>query len=150
MARSISVKVPTATLITQIEIRLAEIEKEIGDYPAQRKVFDEETKAYKAKVGKFLSEYLRDNYEKVGYDYGDTIRVSNMYGHHKVDFTFQVDDVTNFPERPVAPASPNPNKSYGREYVTQKSLLEKNLRILKMTTQEEVNASTYGTIMDII
>ena len=33
---------------------------------------------------------------------------------------------------------------------TQKAILEKNLKILKMTTQEEVSASTYGAIMEII
>jgi hypothetical protein len=58
--------------------------------------------------------------------------------------------MAGFPKQPEAPSAPNQKESFGREYTTRKSLLEKNLRILKMTSQEEVNASTYGAIMEII
>ena len=40
MARSISVKIPTSLLIQQIEERIAQIDKEIEEYPAKRQAFD--------------------------------------------------------------------------------------------------------------
>jgi hypothetical protein len=55
-----------------------------------------------------------------------------------------------FPKRPEMPQTPNQREWFGREHNTRKELLERNLRILKMTSQEEVNASTYGAIMEII
>jgi hypothetical protein len=85
----------------------------------------------------------------------DTIRLSTGYVGYRgqtgrVELTFDTDAIVGFPERPTAPEAPNQRESFGREYTTRKELLQKNLRILKMTSQEEVNASTYGAIMEII
>jgi hypothetical protein len=63
---------------------------------------------------------------------------------------FDTSAISGFPKRPEAPTAPNQREWFGREHATRKELLEKNLRILKMTSQEEVNASTYGAIMEII
>ena len=155
MARSISVKVPTALLIQQIEERIAQIDKEIEEYPAKREVFEKEEEAYKSRVANFVAAYLGENLDRIGYDYDDIIRIHHGYaiggrGNGKVELTFDTDAIVGFPERPVAPEKPNQRESFGRDYSTRKELLEKNLRILKMTSQEEVNASTYGAIMEIL
>jgi hypothetical protein len=156
MARSISVKVPTALLIQQIEERIAQIDKEIEEYPAKREAFEKEEEAYKSRVANFVAAYLGENLDRIGYDYDDTIRIHNGYaigggrGNGKVELTFDTDAIAGFPERPVIPEKPNQREPFGREYATRKELLEKNLRILKMTSQEEVNASTYGAIMEIL
>ena len=42
MARSISVKVPVATLISSIENKIAEIDEAVANYPAVREQFDKE------------------------------------------------------------------------------------------------------------
>jgi len=149
MARNISVKVPTIAIIEQIESKLAQIDKDIEDYPARRAQFDKDTEAYKKNVANFMSDYLVKNIKKIGYDYDSVIRINdNSWG--RVEVTFDPSVITDFPKRPEAPVAPNQKESFGREYVTQKSLLEKNLRILKLTTQEEVNASTYGAIVEIL
>ena len=150
MARSISVKVPTALLIAQIEERIAQIEKDIEEYPAKRAAWEKATDSYNKEVAGFMADYVVKNHKKIrtGYD-ADLIRLTHAYGN-RVELSFFIDAIPNFPVRPVAPVSPNQNESFGREYTTRKTLLEKNLRILKMTSQEEVNASTYGAIMEII
>jgi hypothetical protein len=154
MARSISVKVPTAMLIQQIEERIAQIDADIEAYPAKREAFDKAEEAYKAKVANFIAAYLGENLDKIGFAYEDIIRINTGFGVYRgqsrVEVTFDTDAIVGFPERPEAPEKPNQRESFGRDYSTRKELLEKNLRILKMTSQEEVNASTYGAIMEIL
>jgi hypothetical protein len=155
MARSISVKVPTALLIQQIEERIAQIDAEIEEYPAKREAFEKAEEEYKSQLANFVAAYLGENLDRIGFGYEDIIRINTGYGGFrgnggKVELTFDTDAIVGFPKRPEAPSAPNQKESFGREYVTRKELLEKNLRILKMTSQEEVNASTYGAIMEII
>jgi hypothetical protein len=155
MARSISVKVPTSLLISQIEERIALIDKEIEEYPAKREEFEKAEEAYKKNVANFVAAYLGENLDRIGYDYNDTIRITSTShgfrgGSNRVEIVFDTDAIVGFPKRPEAPQAPNQKESFGREWTTRKELLEKNLRILKMTSQEEVNASTYGAIMEII
>ena len=151
MARSISVKVPTSLLISQIEERIAQIDADISEYPAKREAFEKADEAYKAEVAEFVSKYLSNNLDKIGYDYDSVIRInSTHHSYRKVELSFDTDAIVDFPKRPEAPEKPNQRESFGRDYATRKELLEKNLRILKMTSQEEVNASTYGAIMEIL
>ena len=149
MARNISVKVPTSLLIQQIEERIAEIDKAIEEYPAKRKQFEIDEEAYREKVANYVIHYLQANKNRVGYDYGSVVRISTNF-RGRVELDFDTSAIPDFPQRPEAPAQPNPNEHFGREYTTRKSLLEKNLKILKMTSQEEVSASTYGAIMEIL
>lgn len=149
MARSISVKIPTASLIQTIEDKIVEIDRAIADYPRKREEYDKATEEYKTKAAEFVSAYLAKNLDKVGYDHSDTIRISRGYGG-RVELTFDDESIAGFPERPTEPERPNPQKYYGRDYSTQKELLEKNLKILRMTSQEEVSASTYGAVMEIL
>jgi len=148
MARSISVKIPTSKLIESIEARIAEIDQDIEQYPAKREQYEKDLEAYKAEISNFIADYLGNNLDKVGFGYEDIIRITN-YGH-RVEITFDPSAIVGFPKRPEAPSVPNQNEHFGREWTTRKSLLEKNLRILNMTTQEEVSASTYGAIMEIL
>ena len=155
MARSISVKVPTSLLISQIEERIAQIDADIAEYPAKREAFDKAEEAYKAEVANFIAAYLGENLDKIGFGYEDIIRINTGYGGlrgngDRVELTFHTDAIVGFPKRPEAPSAPNQRESFGRDYMTRKDLLEKNLKILKMTSQEEVNASTYGAIMEIL
>ena len=149
MARNISVKVPVATLIAEIENKIAEIDQAIADYPRLRDEYEKKSEAYKADLASFVSNYLVSNAVKIGYDFDDTIRLSRAY-NGRVELTFDVESIENFPKKPEEPQRPNQNEWFGREHTSRKSLLEKNLKILKMTTQEEVNASTYGAIMEIL
>jgi phytoene dehydrogenase-like protein len=148
MARTISVKVPVASLIANIEAKIAEIDEAIASYPAKRKQYEEAQEAYKAKVAEFVANYVTNNVAQIGYDYDSTIRL--MTRGNIVELEFRTEAIADFPTTPEQPKMPNQNFYYGREYVTPKAILEKNLRILKMTSQEEVNASTYGAIMELL
>ena len=149
MARSISVKVPTTTLVATIEAKIAEIDKAIADYPRLRDEYEKANEAYRADVATFISKYLAKNASKIGYEHGDAVRISRAY-NGRVEVEFDTEAIAGFPEKPTEPERPNSQRYYGRDYSTQKELLEKNLKILKMTSQEEVSASTYGAVMELL
>jgi hypothetical protein len=148
MARSISVKIPTANLIATIEAKIAEIDAEIASYPARREQFERDLDAYKAKVTEFVSNYLTLNANKVGFEHDSAVRIGHAY-NGRLEIQFDADAI-ELPKRPTEPERPNQNRHYGNTYANQKDLLEKNLKILRMTSQEEVSASTYGAVMDIL
>ena len=149
MARNISVKVPVASLLAEIETKIAEIDEAVANYPAEREAFEKAQEKYKEDVVAFLAEFLTSNRHSVGYDQNDTLRIDRRYGG-RFELVVDTDAIADFPKEPVAPSKPNQNEWFGRDHTTRKSLLEKNLRILRMTSQEEVNASTYGAIMEIL
>lgn len=148
MARNISVKIPTATLIANIESAIAEIDEQVANYPIALEQYERDNEAYKNKIAEAVSDYLAKNADKVGFDYDSPVRITTSYSGR---LELQIDnDLAGLPKRPEKPVSPNQSSHYGREYTTKKSLLERNLKILRMTSQEEVNASTYGAIMEIL
>jgi hypothetical protein len=149
MARSISVKVPTATLIQTIENKVAEIDKAIAEYPAKREQFEKDLAKYKTKLIEFVSGFIVGNAHLIGEQYDSVIRLTGGRGN-RVELEFEPDSIEGFPKRPTEPSRPNQQTYYGRDYSTQKELLEKNLKILKMTSQEEVSASTYGAVMELL
>lgn len=148
MARNISVKIPTASLIAQIESAIAEIDEAIVNYPALVQQFEIDNEAYKTNVAKAVSDYLANTATKIGFDYDSDIRVRHDYSG-RIELSID-SELAKLPKKPEKPSSPNQNSNYGREYTTKRQLLERNLKILRMTSQEEVNASTYGAVMDII
>jgi hypothetical protein len=151
MARNISVKIPTSTLIAQIEGAIAEIDEATANYPALLEKYERDSELYKTKVAEFISDYLSKNASKVGYDYDSVIRVATShYSSNRFELTFHTDSIPDFPEKPVRPVAPDTRTHYGREYTTKREILERNLKILRMTSQEEVSASTYGAIMEIL
>jgi hypothetical protein len=147
MARSLSVKIPTASLIADIEASLAKIEADIAEYPTALAKYREDYEAHKQNIIRLSIEALGKP-ELIGTDFDSPIRVSNQYGR---DVSIRLDaDKLGFPEAPTEPRKPNEHQSFGREYTTRKSLLERNLKVLKMTSQEEVSATTYNTVIDLL
>lgn len=149
MARSISVKIPTSALIAQIEERIAEIDKAIEEYPVKREQYEKDLEAHKSKVANFVAAYIGENLDKIGYDYDSIIRINSGYSG-RVELQFDTSAIPGFPKKPESPEQPNQREHFGRQWTTRKELLEKNLRILNMTSQEEVSASTYGAVMEIL
>ena len=149
MARNISVKVPVVSLIAEIESKIADIDKAVASYPAEREAYEKAQEKYKEDVVAFLAKFLTSNSHSVGYDYDDTLRISRAY-NGRFELVADTDAIKGFPEEPVSPVKPNQKEWFGRDHATRKELLEKNLRILRMTSQEEVNASTYGAIMELL
>jgi hypothetical protein len=151
MARTLSVKIPTSALIADIEATIAKIDADIEAYPEKVKQYEADLLAYKSEVTKFATDYIANNADKIGFEYDSTIRlVQNHYSQSKFEIELDISVIANFPQKPVKPEQPNSNQHFGREYTTRKAILEKNLRILKMTSQEEVNASSYSSVIDLI
>ena len=149
MARSISVKIPTYLLVEQLEARLAEINKDIEEYPVKREQYEKDMAQYEKDVVQFIIDYVYNNTNQIGNEYDSIIRIGTSYSN-RVELTLNPVAIPGFPEKPEAPSQPNPREHFGRDYTTRKELLEKNLKILKMTSQEEVSASTYGAVMEIL
>jgi hypothetical protein len=148
MARTLSVKVPTARLISDVEASLAKIDEDIENYAQAQKDYKVAVKQYEADV---IAQAIKalSNPENIGTDHTSPIRISN--NHYRNDVSVEFDtDLLGFPQRPTEPSHPNPKQYFGRDYVTRKELLEKNLRILRMTSQEEVSASSYSAVIDLI
>jgi hypothetical protein len=147
MARSLSVKIPTASLIADIENSIATIEFSLGVYPQEVAAYREEKKKHEEKVIKAVIKAL-GNKDLIGTQYDSPIRVDYRYGN-QVSVVVN-GDLLGLPEAPIEPKKPNEKEYFGREYVTRKELLERNLKVLRMTSQEEVNASTYNTVIDLL
>jgi hypothetical protein len=152
MARSLSVKIPTATLIADVEATIAKIEAELLTYPADMEAYRQAYKAHQDLVLKAVIEAIK-NPANIGdeYDTNALVRVSsgNRYGGYGVNIQVNT-DLLALPQAPEQPTNPNDRQHYGREYTTKLDLLKKNLKVLKMTNQEEVNASTYNTVMELL
>ena len=147
MARSLSVKIPTAKLIADVEQSIAKIDTAIAEYAEKRKQYEVEIKQYDLDIVAHAIKAMSDP-SNVGTEHGSLVRVSRGYsGNISVDFDVEA---LGLPAKPVEPARPNEKSYFGREYATRKEILERNLRILKMTTQEEISASSYSAVIDLI
>lgn len=148
MARSLSVKIPTASLIAEVEAQIVKVEQDIEQYADKRKQYEAEAKQYEKDVVEFAIKALQDP-SNIGTDSGSLIRITTGYRSGGVSVEFDT-EALGFPKKPEEPQRPNSQTWYGRDYTTKLDLLKKNLKVLKMTQQEEVNASTYNSVMELL
>lgn len=150
MARSLAVKVPTASLITLVEERIATIKSAVAEYPQAVETYKADVANYEKQIVADVISVLTTKPHLVGDSYDSPIRVSHSnYGSRSV--SVQVDATAlGLPEAPKKPEDPNQKTHYGRDYSSPLEMLEKTLRVLKLTAQEEVNASTYSSVMDLL
>jgi hypothetical protein len=144
-----SVKIPVSSLIADIEASIAKIDEAVENYAADRKKYESEMATYKEDVAKFVSEFISKNASSIGYDYDSQLRINHAY-NNKVELIIDKDSIEGFPEKPEEPTKPNQKEWFGREHQTRKQILERNLKVLRMTTQEEVSASSYSSVMELI
>jgi hypothetical protein len=150
MARSLAVKVPTASLIALVEEKIATIKSDLAEYPAKVKQFESDKIAHEKSLVSLTIKALTENPELVGDNHDSPIRVSaNNYGGRSVSVSIDA-DALGFPDAPIKPTNPNDRTWYGREHSTPLEMLEKTIKVLRMTNQEEVNASTYSSVMDLL
>jgi hypothetical protein len=151
MAKTISVKIPTATLIAEIEASIAQINADIANYDTLKAEYEVAKKEYEVLVNQKVYEVLANTPfdEWVdGYRSGDhRVRIRNYNSSVEV---YVSRDTLQLPDEPVAPSKPNEKQHFGREYTTRLEILERNLKILKMSNQDEVNASTYSSLMGVL
>jgi hypothetical protein len=155
MAKTISVKIPTATLIAEIEASIAQIKTEIENYSANYAKYEVDVEQWKENVvahaQKALNSIPPTQWGTDGHSSRDKkVNVSfSPYAGGRVEIAFSSEEL-NFPKRPEAPNRPNEKQHFGREYTSRLEILERNLKILKMSNQDEVNASTYSSLMGVL
>jgi hypothetical protein len=132
-----------------VETKIANLKTEIENYPAAIEKFQADNEKYEKTLIKLALDALTNKPKLIGSEHGSPIRVYTSYsGNVVAEFS---NDALGFPKRPERPSAPNDKRSFGRsEYTTPLEMLEKTLKVLKMTTQEEVNASTYSSVMDLL
>ena len=136
MARSkpISVKIATTKVIKALETRLAKLEADYTKQDENEAKFQKKLEAWKKEIGKWAianfskSENLRTNYRQ----WNKTLNV---------DFDLTVNE-KDFPAEPVK----DYEQIHQHSYREMKDEMENAIRILKMTDEEVVNASTYNAI----
>ena len=148
MAKTLSVKVPVASLIADIEASISKIDADVEAYAGKRKQYEADVKQYEKDLIAHAIEALK-NPDNIGTDHNSLIRVCSNSYRNSVSVDFDT-EALGFPKRPEEPKRPNEKEYFGRDYVTRKELLERNLRVLKMTSQEEVSASSYSAVIDLI
>lgn len=147
MARTLSVKIPVSTLVSDIETSIAKIDEAVANYSEEVKLYKEALVQYNADLVAKVIEAISDP-ANIGSNHDSLVRINANYrGGVSVEFD---NEALGFPARPTEPTRPNEKTYFGREYTTRKEILEKNLRILRMTTQEEVSASSYSSVIDLI
>jgi hypothetical protein len=148
MARTLSVKIPVSVLTADIEKSIAQIDLDVAEYAEKRKQYEADLKQYEKDIIAHAVKAL-SNPENIGTEHGSLVRIQTNHYSRNVSVDFD-NEALGFPEKPSEPSRPNQKESFGREYTTRKEILERNLRILKMTTQEEVSASSYSAVIDLI
>jgi hypothetical protein len=145
MARSLSVKVPTASLIAEVEAKISEIVEAIANYPIAVKQYKEDYKAYKQELVKAALKALKNPDLLTE---ADALDVGVSY-REDLALTINKEFVT-LPKPPIKPEDPSQKEWFGNKHLSRLEMLQKNLKVLKMTQQEEVNASTYSSVMELL
>ena len=148
MARTMSVKIPVSSLIADIEKSIAKIDEAVESYSNEYKKYKDELAVYeKALIAKAIE--AMSNPDNIGTDHNSPIRIQRNNYRNDVSVEFDI-EALGFPIKPEEPVKPNQKEWFGREHQTRKEILQRNLKVLRMTTQEEVSASSYSSVMELI
>ena len=132
--KAISVKIATPKVIKALETRLAKLEADYTKQDENEAKFQKKVDAWKKEIGKWAigqfskAENLRTNYRS----WNKTLNVD-------FDLTVSEGDFPAEPEKDFEIIHPH-------TYREQKEEMENAIRILKMTDEETVSASTYNAI----
>ena len=146
MARSISVKIPTATIISMVEDKVAQLKTEITEYPARVEAYKADRKAYTKRVADKVAHLIATGGQEIFEgEWVDTIRISRSY-NHSVELTLGANLIGDIGEAPKEPDSIT-----GYNGVTSRlAELEKTLTLLRLTPQEFVTSSTYNSVLELL
>jgi hypothetical protein len=146
MARSISVKIPTATVLAMVEDKVAELKTEIDTYPARMEAYKAERKAYTKQVAEKVARIITNGGQELFEgEWQDIIRISRGY-RRNLELTIGENLIGELGDAPTEPMNPdNYNGAKGRV-----AELEKTLFLLRSTPQEFVTSSTYNSVLDLL
>ena len=132
--KAISVKIPTARVITSLEQALNKLELDYTSQEANEAKYNKAYEAWKKEIGEWAianfskAENLRTNYRS----WNKTLNV---------DFDVIVSE-SNLPAEPEK----NYEVIHKHTYNEMKEEISNAIRILKMTDEEVVNTSTYNAV----
>jgi hypothetical protein len=132
--KAITVKVPTAKVITALQAKLEKIELDFASQESNDAKYQTAMEAWRKEIGKWAidrfskASNIRTNYR----EWNKTLNV---------DFDITVDE-KEFPKEPVR----EHDKIHLHEYKEMKEDITNALSILRMTEEEVVNASTMKSI----
>ena len=129
MARAISVKVSTAKVIKALEAKLKDSKDAISNNEKKRKEYEKVEKAWSKEVAELVVKQISK---------ADVSANENWRGEVNVQFTIPT-GLVKLPEKPTMDLE----RELGRYEIEE---IENAIRILKMTDEELVNASTFKTI----
>ena len=133
-SKAITVKVPTAKVITALQAKLEKIELDFTSQESNDAKYQTAMEAWRKEIGKWAidrfskASNIRTNYR----EWNKTLNV---------DFDITVDE-KEFPKEPVR----EHDKIHLHEYKEMKEDITNALSILRMTEEEVVNASTMKSI----
>jgi hypothetical protein len=146
MARSISVKIPTAQVLAMVEDKVAQLKIEVDTYPARLDEYKAERKAYTKRVAEKVAHIITNGGQELfDGEWQDIIRISRGY-QRNLELTIGqnlIGDLGDAPTEPINPANYNGAESKLKE-------LEKTLTLLRLTPQEFVTSSTYNSVMELL
>jgi hypothetical protein len=147
MARSISVKIPTSTVIEMIESKVADYKEQIENYPARVAQYKTDRKEYVAKVAGIVSTLITNGGQELFEgEWIDIIRLSRSY-NGGVDLTVGKNLIGDLADE--APKEPESISGYNG-VTTKLAELEKTLTLLRLTPQEFVTSATYNSVMELL
>ena len=148
MARSISVKIPTADVLALVENKVAELKTEIAEYPARLEQYKADRKAYTKRVADTVAHLISTGGQEIFEgEWQDIIRLTRAYsGGTEITVGKNLMAQFDLGEAPVEPI--NPSNHYGAENKLKE--LEKTLTLLRLTPQETVTSSTYNSVLDLL
>ena len=132
--KAIQVKIATTKVIKALEARLAKLEADYTKQDENEAKYNKKVEAWKKEIGKWAisqfskAENLRTNYR-------------SWNNNLNVDFDLTVKE-GDFPAEPVKDFE----QIHQHTYREMKDEMENAIRILKMTDEEVVSASTYNAI----
>ena len=134
MAKSISVKVPTKKIISELKRARAEREKAIADYDKAKKAYEKACEEMKSKVVAQIKN------GKATVTEVDTYARWHQDNKNSTTFTVTVKIPKSVMTEPESPDNPRTGKHEIEE-------ISHAIRVLEMTDEEFVNASTYNAVI---
>ena len=142
MAKALSVKVKTSTLIKALEEALAKREKAWANQEKETERYEREKEAYNASILKLV---------KSGKGKITEATENKWYTRQEPKSKSRTFSVTVELPKSVIPTEPKELKEiYEHQHTRECDDIKQGIRILKMTDQEYVSASTYRSVAEYL
>lgn len=140
-----NVRVPTAKVISMLETKLKELQKRLKDYDAAKVKYDADKAKWEKAIQKIPIPKERTIKVRTSYEYQNGGWRKEVYSNCDVNGTCNATVLIQVPlgSLPAIPVAPKEIEC-GTGLLIEN--IEQSLRVLRLTDQEHVNASTFKQI----